>query len=65
MAGIEQAAKWMRDGKIVTRKDQEWSYRASQLGELLEYINHDGSVDDRSMLQVDDVLATDWEIADA
>jgi hypothetical protein len=60
MADIKQAAEWMDAGLKVCRPKEEddgiWS--ATDIGGFVERNNRD-----RAMLQTEDILADDWEIA--
>jgi hypothetical protein len=59
MADIIQAAKWMNEGRRVTRPDLGYAtFAKDEYGFIL--LNGE----DRAYLEIEDVLATDWEIAE-
>lgn len=57
MSDIGQAAKWIKAGKVVKRKDWIYEFRADGIR------NHNGNLAGRVGLSLDDLLADDWEIA--
>jgi hypothetical protein len=69
MADIKQAAKWMKDGKEVRRPQflGGFAYRAAR--KLSGISNHIETNDNADMTDepftLSDLLADDWEIADA
>lgn len=65
MADIKQAAKWMAEGKRVTRLafDSREGFLAGSEGFVI-YVDNNGRSDKwTDMLEVEDLLAEDWEIA--
>jgi len=65
MADIKQAAKWMVEGKKVTRafwKDPGTHYCGT--GRIYLFWKQRGSPDPVLLLWTGDLLADDWEIAD-
>jgi len=60
MADIKQAAKWMDEGKKVTRKGcrGNWVFRRGTEGEICLSRNSN------PIIFTEDLLADDWEIAE-
>lgn len=61
MANIQQAAKWMKEGKKVRRScfNGKQYFRADE-GSFVKYYDENSPWTD--MLQIRDLLAEDWEI---
>ena len=66
MADIKQAAKWMKDGKKVTRLDCGWvdGYLLLKWNGLLKFSDGKGTDFGDDVISADDLLADDWEIAE-
>ena len=57
MADIKQAAKWMDEGKKVTRKGCSWAFHRGIEGEIAVSRNS------TPIVFTEDLLAEDWKIA--
>ena len=66
MADIKQAAKWMEEGRLVKRPGwfKNFSYKADD-APYPNVVCSDGSDMDEEGLQLRDLLAEDWELADS
>lgn len=67
MADIKQAAKWIREGKLVRRPiwDDGLVWKSDNYGAVsLEALNINVDAYQSDLLEVDDLLADDWEIAE-
>ena len=60
MANIQQAAKWMKDGEIVRRPSFFAKFGYKRLG-IRDIDTTDGNYE-LEPLNIDDLLAEDWEI---
>lgn len=66
MADIKQAAKWMEQGKTVTRNDG-YNLKADNQGDgllMVECFDSDSGDELKYTIFVDDLLADDWEVVE-
>ena len=67
MADIQQAARWLDEGKKVTRPEfkTKGSFCANDTAGFIEWESKRNTTTQfHDMLTVDDLLADDWEIAE-
>jgi hypothetical protein len=63
MANIQQAAKWMQEGRTVRRISNSYEFFTMTSG-LIMHERLGAHPLDTAVFSVDDLLADDWEIAD-
>ena len=67
MANIQQAARWLNDGEKVTRPEfkTEGSFYSNDTAGFIEWESkHPAHGQFHDMIEVADLLADDWEIAE-
>lgn len=66
MADIKQAAKWLLEGKKVTRTDAgfEDGYLTLKWNGLLKWTDPQGTDFGDDIISANDLLANDWEVAE-
>jgi hypothetical protein len=64
MANIQQAAKWMQEGKKVTRPAAFDCYIGLKWNGLLIAYDDEGTDFGSDVISADDLLAEDWEVVE-
>lgn len=64
MADIKQAAKWLKEGKKVTRSDSGWvdGYLVLKWNGLLLFTDPQGTDFGTDVISAEDILSDDWEV---